>query len=288
MRKVHVSVLLNEVVDGLDSLQSGGLVVDCTVGGGGHSEALLLKYPSISIVGIDRDENALKIARERLEGYGARVRLFESRFHEIDSLLDNIGIDKVNAVFADLGMSSFQIDDEDRGFSFKSDSPLDMRMGLNQTSAQDVVNTYSEKDLARVIYEYGEERFSRRIARKIVEERPVGTTGRLVDIIIRSIPGPARKRWKDTVARVFQSIRIEVNEELFGLSRLLEVGKERLAPGGRMAVISFHSLEDRLVKHAFLEDGFRRMTKKPIVPSEEERSENPRSRSAKLRIAERL
>ncbi len=284
----HISVLLSEVIESFDNLRSGGIVVDCTIGGGGHAEAFLSKYPLITLIGLDRDSKALKIARERLEKFGDRVQLFEANFSDLDSILDSIKVQKLNAIFADLGMSSFQLNDEKRGFSFEKKAPLDMKMGLNTKSASDVLNTYSEKEIARIIYEYGEEHFSRRIARRIVESRPITTTDQLVKVIISSIPQAARKRWKGTLRRVFQAIRIEVNDELNNLRTLIETSRKRLKFGGRIAIISFHSLEDRIVKRAFLEKGFVPITKKPITPSELERSSNPRSRSAKLRIAEKV
>ena len=284
----HISVLLNEVIESFDILKSGGIVADCTIGGGGHAEGLLSNYPLITLIGLDRDSKALEISRKRLERFEKRVQLFEANFSDLDSVLDSIKVQKLNGIFADLGMSSFQLDDEKRGFSFEKSAPLDMKMGLNTKSAFDVLNTYSEKEIARIIYEYGEERFSRRIARRVVESRPIATTDQLVKIVVSSIPRTAQKRWKSTLRRVFQAIRIEVNTELDNLRILIETSRKRLEVGGRLAIISFHSLEDRIVKRAFLSEGFVPITKKPITPSELERTSNSRSRSAKLRIAEKV
>lgn len=284
----HISVLLNEVIESFDILKDGGMVADCTIGGGGHAEGFLSKYPLITLIGLDRDSKALEISRKRLERFEKRVQLFEANFSDLDSVLDSIKAPKLKAIFADLGMSSFQLDDEKRGFSFEKNAPLDMKMGLNTKSAFDVLNTYSEKEIARIIYEYGEERFSRRIARRVVESRPIATTDQLVRIVISSIPRTAQKRWKSTLRRVFQAIRIEVNTELDNLRILIETSRKRLEVGGRIAIISFHSLEDRIVKRAFLGEGFVPMTKKPITPSESERIGNSRSRSAKLRIAKKV
>ncbi len=284
----HVSVLTNEVVEWLDNLQNGGICVDCTVGGGGHSFEILRRYPTVEVVGLDRDADALRIASERLKEFGERVKLIRANFAEMEDVLNSQSIIEVDAVLADVGMSSFQLDNEKRGFSFEKDGPLDMRMGLNEKSAFDVVNGYPVEKLANVIYEYGEERFSRKIARVIVERRPINTTFELRDAVVRAIPLKFRKGWKKNVARVFQAIRIEVNGELDNLKEMIESSKRKLKSGGRIAIISFHSLEDRIVKRKFLEEGFIPLTKKPIIPSEEEKMKNPRSKSAKLRVAERV
>ncbi len=287
MSTKHVSVLLGEVVNSFDHLKNGGIVVDGTVGGGGHAKAILSAYPRTTLIGLDRDESALEIAHDNLKDFEGRTKLFKSNFSELSDVLESLKISKVEAILVDLGMSSFQLDNRRRGFSFRMDGPLDMRMGLNKKSAYDVINTYSKEKLAKIIYEYGEERFSRRIAKRIVEKRPIHTTSELTDVIVAAMPGPARKRWKNTVTRVFQAVRIEVNEELENLKTLLETAKKRLSADGRVAVISFHSLEDRMVKRAFLEEEFVPLSKKPVVPSENERKENPRSRSAKLRVAKK-
>ncbi len=282
-----MSVLLNEVINSFEHLESEDLVVDSTLGGGGHAKGILSVYPHVRLIGLDRDDNALEIARGNLEEFGKRVRLFKSNFSDLDNVFESLKISKVQAILADLGMSSFQLDDEKRGFSFRMNGPLDMRMGLNEKSAYDVINTYREEELARVIYEYGEERFSRRIARRVVEKRPIYTTSELVNVIIVAMPASARKRWKSTVIRVFQAVRIEVNEELKNLKTLIEVARKYLSTNGRITVISFHSLEDRIVKRAFLREEFIPISKKPVLPSENERRENPRSRSAKLRTAKK-
>ncbi len=284
----HTSVLLKEVVNGLENLQNGGICVDCTIGGGGHAEGLILKYPDISIIGIDRDPQAVKIASERLSHFGTRVKIFQSSFSELDALLDDLKIDKVDAILADLGLSSFQIDASERGFSFKKSGLLDMRMGLNDKSALDVINTYSAEEIERVIRDFSEERFAKRITSSIIEKRPIETTDELVKVIFSSLPSYAKKDWKKVVTRVFQAIRIEVNDELKNLEKLLEISKRRLKVGGRIAIISFHSLEDRIVKYAFKEKEFMPIAKKPIISMDEERTLNPRSRSAKLRISERV
>ncbi len=283
-----MSVLLNEVVDGLDHLKTGGRVIDCTVGGGGHAEGLLLKYPNISLIGIDRDESALEVAKGRLSDFENRIVLFRSNFVDLESMLDELKISKVDAIIADLGLSSFQIDEDERGFSFKKNGPLDMRMGLNEKSAYDVVNTYDIEELECVIRDYSEERFSHRIASGIIDNRPIHTTEAFSKVIFSSLPGYAKKDWKKIVTRVFQGIRIEVNDEIENLKKLLGISVTRLRSGGRISVISFHSLEDRLVKRAFLEKEFVPLTKKPIIPDDDEINMNPRSRSAKLRIAERV
>lgn len=284
----HVSVLLNESVSFFGALKNGGTIVDCTVGGGGHAEAFLSEYAQARLIGVDRDANALEVAQKRLKKFGSRVTLVEANFSELESVLDSMKVEKVDAIFADLGMSSFQLDDERRGFSFQKRAPLDMRMGLNTKSAWDVLNSYPEEEISRIIYEYGEERFSRRIAHRIVESRPVRTTEELSRLVILSMPQAARKRWKSTLRRVFQAIRIEVNDELENLKSLLEISLKRLKSGGRIAIISFHSLEDRMVKRAFMGEGFAVITKKPVIPSQLERLDNPKSRSAKLRVAEKV
>ncbi len=279
---------MNEVADWLDNLQRGGICVDCTVGGGGHSREILQRYPQVRLIGLDRDTNALKIAEENLKDFGKRVTLLHANFAEIEDVLDLHGISDVNAIIADIGMSSFQLEDERRGFSFEKDGPLDMRMGLNERSAYDVINEYSTEKLADVIYEYGEERFSRRIARVIAERRPLNTTFELRDAVVSAIPLKFRRGWKKNVVRVFQAIRIEVNGELDNLKKMIDSSKNKLGVEGRIAIISFHSLEDRIVKRKFLEEGFLPLTKKPVTPSREEIMRNPRARSAKLRVAKRV
>ncbi len=279
---------MNEVAEWLNNLQNGGICVDCTVGGGGHSREILQRYQQVRLIGLDRDTNALKIAEENLKDFGKRVALFHANFAEIEDVLDSHNISDVNAIIADIGMSSFQLEDEGRGFSFEKDGPLDMRMGLNEKSAYDVINEYSTEKLADVIYEYGEERFSRRIARVIAERRPLNTTFELRDAVVSAIPLKFRRGWKKNVVRVFQAIRIEVNGELENLKKMIDSSKNKLGVEGRIAIISFHSLEDRIVKRKFLEEGFLPLTKKPVTPSTEEIMRNPRARSAKLRVAKRV
>lgn len=279
---------MKEVVNGFENLHDGGICVDCTIGGGGHTEGLILKYPDISVIGIDRDPQAVKIASENLSRFGTRVKIFQRSFSNLDDLLDDLGIEKVDAILADLGLSSFQIDETERGFSFKKDGPLDMRMGLNGKSALDVVNNYSAEEIERVIRDFSEERFAKKIASSIIIKRPIVTTDELVKAIFLSLPSYAKKDWKKIVTRVFQAIRIEVNDELANLEKLIEISKRRLKSGGRIAIISFHSLEDRIVKYAFKEKEFIPITKKPVVPGDDEINSNPRSRSAKLRISERV
>ncbi len=286
--KIHVSVLAKESVEFLTNLEKGGTCVDCTLGGGGHALEVLKRYPKAKVIGIDRDEEALRIASQRLLSFGERIKLVRANFKELNEILDSLGVRAVEAIIADVGLSSFQIDDGKRGFSFEKNGPLDMRMGLNEKSAYDVVNTYSVEELANVIFSYSEERFSRRIARVIVERRPIATTFELRDAIVSATPVKYRKSWRKNVARVFQAIRIEVNGELENLRALLKSSKQRLNKGGRVAVVSFHSLEDRIVKKEFLTEGFKPLTKKPVMASEMEKRENPRSRSAKLRVAERI
>jgi 16S rRNA (cytosine1402-N4)-methyltransferase len=289
----HIPVLTAEVVQQLQPGR-GGVFVDCTVGPGGHSSALLAAGAD-RVIGLDRDVAALERAREVLAPWVSRVELVHADFRTIDSVLDRLGVPVVDGALADLGVSSLQLEGAGRGFSFQRDEPLDMRMDrTGGPTAADLVGSATERDLADVIFRYGEERYSRRVARAIVAARqdgPIATTGRLAAIVRRAIPrrGPARI---DPATRTFQALRIWVNGELDGLDRFLESAARRLRAGGRLAVITFHSLEDRIVKHTLraLEAGaaaVRVLTKKPIVPTGEEIQRNPRARSAKLRVAER-
>jgi 16S rRNA (cytosine1402-N4)-methyltransferase len=276
--------------------ERGGLFVDCTVGLGGHSRALL-EAGATRIIGFDRDRDALAAARVTLAPWADRVELVHSDFRSIDDVLDNRGITGINGALADLGVSSMQLDTPGRGFSFQRDEPLDMRMNVSagDTAAQRIAAA-REQELADVIFEYGEERFSRRIARAIVrarEDAPIATTGQLASIVRRAIPrrGPARI---DPATRTFQALRIWVNQELDGLDRFLHAAARRLLLGARLVMISFHSLEDRIVKHTFraLEHGhdvaLQVLTKKPVTAGDAELERNPRARSAKLRAAERV
>ena len=290
----HLPVLTAEVLRHLRPEQ-GGLFVDCTVGPGGHSRALL-EAGATRVIGLDRDLDALGRARETLAPWADRVELVHADYRTLDSVLDRRQIARIDGALADLGVSSLQLDAPGRGFSFQRDEPLDMRMDRSGgDSAADLVARSTERDLADAIFQYGEERYSRRVARAIVEARhdaPVVTTGRLASIVRRAIPrrGPMRI---DPATRTFQALRIWVNRELDGLDRFVEAAARRLRAGARLVVITFHSLEDRIVKHTLRalqqRDALVQvLTKKPIVPRDDEVERNPRARSAKLRIAERI
>lgn len=279
----HQSVLWTEVLEGLN-IQPGGYYLDATLGGGGHSRGILDRCGDVQVWGIDQDPEALAVAQERLAPYGDRVHFWRGNFQDFQP-----GALKFQGIVADLGVNSAQLDQGDRGFSFRQDAPLDMRMNPDQSlTAETIVNEWGEAELANLFYEYGEERFSRRIARQIVQQRPLNRTWELADLIRRSVPGSYRNGRIHPATRVFQSLRIAVNGELTALDRFLSLAPEWLAPEGRLAIISFHSLEDRRVKYAFRESPLLQViTKKPIVPSRVEVENNPRSRSAKLRIAAR-
>ena len=291
----HVPVMTAEVLEYLRP-ERGGLFVDCTVGLGGHARALLQAGAS-RIIGLDRDRNALALARETLAPWADQVDLVHADYRALDEVLDARSIARIDGALADLGVSSMQFDAPGRGFSFQRDEPLDMRMDQSAgDTAADLIARAPERELADAIFAYGEERFSRRIARAIVEARaesPVSTTGRLASIVRRAIPrrGPTRI---DPATRTFQALRIWVNRELEGLDRFLEVASRRLRAAARLVVITFHSLEDRIVKHTFRalersgDSAVKVLTKKPIVPADGEVQQNPRSRSAKLRVAERV
>jgi 16S rRNA (cytosine1402-N4)-methyltransferase len=290
----HVPVLTAEVLQHLRP-ENGGVFLDCTVGLGGHSSALLAAGAT-RIIGVDRDADALDRARQNLAPWLDRVDLVHTDFRSIDDVLDRLGIALVDGALADLGVSSLQLEASGRGFSFQRDEPLDMRMdrGSGQ-SAADLLAQSTERELADAIFRYGEERYSRRIARAIVTARrqaPIETTGRLASIVRRVIPRSGRLRI-DPATRTFQALRIWVNQELEGLDHFLEAAIRRLRSHARLVIITFHSLEDRIVKHTLraLERGdlaIKVLTRKPTVPSEEEIGRNPRARSAKLRVAERL
>jgi 16S rRNA (cytosine1402-N4)-methyltransferase len=273
----------------------GGVFVDCTVGLGGHARALLEGGAS-RLLGLDRDPDALRCAADALGAFGDRVDLVHADYRDLRRVLDERGLAAVDGALADLGVSSLQLEAEGRGFSFRRDDPLDMRMDRTQgPTAADLIATVEEGALADVIFEYGEERYSRRIARAIVMARrldPIRTTATLAQIVRRAIPRRGYQRI-DPATRTFQALRIWVNRELEGLERFLQEAASRLLRGARLAVISFHSLEDRVVKHAFRaldrgEPSFNVLTKRPIDPSEAEVTRNPRARSAKLRAIERL
>jgi len=286
----HLTVLREETVAGL-ALRRGGTCVDLTLGGGGHSEAVLEAYPAAKVIGFDRDPSAIAAAGQRLGRYGDRVSIEKARFSEVEAVLFRLGIDQVDALIADLGVSSPQLDAPDRGMSFRAAGPLDMRMDPTEgETAADLIVRLTQEELADVIYHLGEERRSRRVARCIKQALDAGeleTTTDLRRAIVRAV-GPSRIGGIDPATRTFQALRLAVNRELDELSAALSMAARILRPGGVAAFISFHSLEDRLVKRAFLDRAlWQRLTKKPIVASGEEQAENPRSRSAKLRLARR-
>ena len=306
----HVSVLLEECIEGLN-IRPDGIYVDGTLGGAGHSSHIAAKLTTGRLIGIDRDPIALKAAGARLEPFRDRVTLVHSNFSEIATVLDDLGIQGVDGILLDLGVSSPQLDDGDRGFSYMVDAPLDMRM--NNADAQDagfIVNTWSYEDLKKILYEYGEERYAPRIAAAICSHResaPIRTTLELVDIIRGAMPPAALREKQHPAKRSFQAIRIAVNDELNSVSKVMEAAIPRLNPGGRLAVITFHSLEDRIVKNAMAEAAkgctcppnfpvcvcgkkpkVTLITRKPVVSGEEELERNPRARSAKLRICEKI
>ena len=286
--------MVAEVLEHL-ALERGGLFVDCTVGYGGHTREML-DAGATRIVGFDRDPDALAHARQMLAAYESRVDLVHSDYRRLNDVLDARGVMEVDGLLADLGVSSMQLDEPGRGFSFRRNDPLDMRMDRTSgPTAAEAIRDADERTLADVIYEFGEERHSRRVARALVDARARGaveTTGQLADIVRRAIPRKGYSRI-DPATRTFQALRIWVNRELEGLDAFLRAASSRLAPGGRMAVITFHSLEDRIVKHtlrALQAEGTVGLvvrTKRPMVPTEAEIERNPRARSAKLRAAER-
>ncbi len=306
----HRSVMLEACMQAL-AIHPDGIYVDGTCGGGGHSFEIARRLTTGRLIGIDQDESAIKAAGARLAVYGERVTLVRNNFRQVADVLDTLGIQKIDGILLDLGVSSYQLDTPERGFSYMADAPLDMRMDKRaDQTAYDVVNGYSEADLRRILYDYGEERFAPRIASRIVEARqdkPIETTGELVSLIKSAIPVAARDGGHHPAKRSFQAIRIEVNAELDVIRPALESVMERLNPGGRMAVITFHSLEDRIVKETFAamaggctcprglpicvcgkKPTVKIISRKPILPDERELLENPRSRSAKLRVAEKL
>ena len=306
----HVSVLLNECLEGLN-IKENGIYVDGTLGGAGHSSEILKRLSNEGrLIGIDQDTDALKAAKERLKDY-SNVTFVHSNFSNIENVLDNLNIDGVDGILMDLGVSSYQLDEGERGFSYMKDAPLDMRMNReNDFSAYNVVNEYSEEDLYRIIRDYGEEKFAKRIASFIVEnrqEKNIETTLELVEIIKNAIPAKARREGPHPAKRTFQAIRIEVNSELSILNKTIEDGVKKLNKGGRMAIITFHSLEDRIVKNKFRDLAVscrcpkefpvcvcgekakvKIISRKAIEPTKEEVEINPRSRSAKLRVIEKL
>lgn len=311
MELTHTSVLLEECIEGLE-IKRNGIYVDCTLGGAGHSIEIGKKLDANgTLIGIDQDDYALKKAELRLENLSCKKNLVRDNFQNIKEVLHSLNIEKVDGILMDLGVSSFQLDDGSRGFSYNQDAPLDMRMDKRSPfSAYELVNDYEEKELFRIIKSYGEEKFASRIAREIVKSRvesPIETTSQLVDIIKKSIPAKARREGPHPAKRTFQAIRIEVNRELEILREAIKDAVSVLNPNGRICIITFHSLEDRIAKQTYKEltnpctcpPDFPQcicgnepiveiITRKPIYPSEEELINNPRSRSAKLRIAKKI
>jgi 16S rRNA (cytosine1402-N4)-methyltransferase len=287
----HLPVLLGEVISGLEAAQ-GGLFVDATAGGAGHSRAILAASPSVRLIATDRDLQAVETARERLSEFGERAHVAHARFSEIAGVLDQAGIAEVDGILADLGVSSFQLDTAERGMSFRHQGPLDMRMDTSRgETALELIERLDQDELADVIYELGEERASRRVARCIKQALAEGNLNDTLELrraIVRAV-GPRRVGGIDPATRTFQALRIAVNAELNEVSALLELARTRIKPGGLLAVISFHSLEDRLVKREFQNRNlWAPISKKPIIATDEEQAQNPRSRSAKLRVARRL
>ena len=303
----HFSVLLNECIENLN-INPNGIYVDGTAGGAGHSSKIAERLEGGLLVPIDQDEDAIKVVTERLAPFGEKVRVVRDNFSNIKNVLDNLGIEKIDGLLLDLGVSSYQLDTAERGFSYMADAPLDMRMDNRAArSAYNVVNDYSADELKKVIYEFGEERFAPKIVTGIINARPIQTTGELVEVIKKSLPSFARKEEWSSVKRVFQAIRIEVNKELDVIAPTIEAAVNRMNKGGRIVIITFHSLEDRIVKQTFnsLASGctcpkdfpvcvcgnqpkIKIITKKPILPSDEELALNSRSKSAKLRVAEKI
>ena len=306
----HYSVLLSECMDGLD-IKPDGVYVDGTAGGAGHSSEIAKRLENGMLIAIDQDATAVGVARERLDRLKKNTKVVQSNFCEIASVCKDLGIEEIDGLLLDLGVSSYQLDTAERGFSYSADAPLDMRMDVSRAlTAYDVVNTYGEQELKKILFEYGEERYAPQIASAIVKARakkPIETTAELSDVIKYAIPPAAREGGHHPAKRSFQAIRIEVNGELDVIEPAIRDAVSLLKKGGRVAIITFHSLEDRIVKQTFasLASGctcpkdfpicvcsnkpkVKIITKKPILPSKEELEENPRSRSAKLRVAEKL
>lgn len=299
----HVPVLLNECLEALN-LKKNMVVVDATLGGAGHSKEIAKRISGGTLIGLDRDTAALRFSAQKLADAPVEVRLIKCNFCDIADILKSLGIQQVDAILADFGVSSHQIDTQERGFSYTQDAPLDMRMDTDENKTADtVVNHYPEGKLADIIWQYGEERYSRRIAAAIVAARPIRSTGHLVEVIKNAVPSGYGKTGGHPAKRTFQAIRIEVNQELESIQKFLDGAIEMLKPNGRLAVISFHSLEDRIVKQTFKRAAtdcvcppkipqcicqhkatVKLLTKKPICPTIEETISNPRSTSAKLRV----
>ena len=310
MEPKHVSVLLSECIEALN-IRPDGIYVDGTLGLGGHSAEIAKRLTTGLLIGIDRDETAIERAGARLQPYGERIRLVHGNFSDVASILDRLGVEAVDGMLFDLGVSSPQLDEAHRGFSYMQDAPLDMRMdGSASLTAHDVVNTWPEDRLRRILYDYGEERYAPRIATAIVrarQQKEIETTLELVEIIRSAMPAAALREKQHPAKRSFQAIRIAVNDELGAVQTMMDTAPDRLRSGGRLAVISFHSLEDRIVKNGIRrrEDGctcprdfpvctcgfvqtLKSVSRKPILPSPEEQAANPRARSAKLRVAEHV
>lgn len=310
MEFLHIPVMLQECITYLN-IKPNGIYVDGTLGGAGHSSVIASKLNSGRLIGIDQDADAIRAAGEKLAPYGETVTIVKNNFKNIDAVLDGLGIDKIDGALLDLGVSSHQLDEAERGFSYMADAPLDMRMNREETlSAYDIVNGYTEQQLADIIFRYGEERWAKRIAQFICKartEEPVKTTLQLVSIIKAAIPKGARLEGGNPAKRTFQAIRIEVNGELAILRGAVDAFAERLKSGGRLAVITFHSLEDRIVKEAFADlakgctcpkefpvcvcgvaPKVTVLTRKPVTASQSELEQNSRSKSAKLRVIEKL
>lgn len=307
----HEPVLSKEVIKGL-SLKPGGVYVDCTLGGAGHSYAILQAESTCTLIGIDQDPSAIEAATKKLKPYESQVTIIRNNFRNLDRILEKLGIPQVDGILMDIGVSSWQLDSGERGFSYHQDAILDMRMDPNNpVSAYQLVNTLSDVELTRIIGEYGEERWAKRIAEFIIRERafkPIDTTGDLVAVIKAAIPKKVREDGPHPARRTFQALRIAVNDELNALEDAVKKAVNALKPMGRLCIITFHSLEDRITKNLFRDlSGFectcppgfpicvcdkksqiKVITRRPIVPSPEELDKNPRSRSAKLRICERL
>ena len=306
----HVSVLLEECLEGLN-IKPDGVYVDGTLGGAGHSSQIVRRLTTGRLIGIDRDPVALKAAGERLAPYADRVTLVHSNFCEMDHVLDDLGIEGVDGILLDLGVSSPQLDEVSRGFSYMGDAPLDMRMNHEDTlTADGVVNTWSQEELKRILYDYGEERYAPQIAAAICRRReaaPIKTTLELVDVIRSAMPPAALREKQHPAKRSFQAIRIAVNDELGAVRQVLDAAIPKLNPGGRLAIITFHSLEDRIVKNGMADAAkgctcppnfpvcvcgkkpkVKIITRKPVVSGDEELDRNPRARSAKLRVCEKL
>lgn len=306
----HISVLLEECIENLN-IKPDGIYVDGTLGLGGHSEQIVKRLTTGRLIGIDRDESAIRRTGERLKAYSDKMTLVHGNFCDVAQILDELGIDAVDGMLFDLGVSSPQLDESERGFSYMNDAPLDMRMdNTSSLTAWNVVNDWDEAELVRILRDFGEERYARRIASRIAERRtakPIETTLELVDIIRSAMPAAALREKQHPAKRSFQAIRIAVNDELGAVDQMMKTAPDKLKPHGRLCVISFHSLEDRIVKTGIAARengctcpreapicvcGFKQTLKsvhrKPIVPGEDELNENPRARSAKLRVAEKV